>query len=131
MKAIQIARYGGTEVLEHTDVEDPSVGPDGVLVRVRAVGVNPVDWKIREGGLDGAFPSHLPMVLGWDVSGIVEQVGPGVQELAEGDEVVGYVREDHLQRGTYAELVAARPATSPPPQPRSTSRTPRRSRWPY
>jgi NADPH:quinone reductase-like Zn-dependent oxidoreductase len=107
MKAITIASYGGPDRLELTEQPDPVVGPDYVLVRVRATSVNPVDYKIREGYLQGAFPSHLPMILGWDVAGVVEQVGPAVTEYVPGDEVVGYVRKDTLEHGTYAELVAA------------------------
>jgi NADPH:quinone reductase-like Zn-dependent oxidoreductase len=107
MKAITIASYGGPDRLELTDQPDPVVGPDYVLVRVRATSVNPVDYKIREGYLQGAFPSHLPMILGWDVAGVVEQVGPAVTEYVPGDEVIGYVRKDTLEHGTYAELVAA------------------------
>ncbi len=100
-------RYGGPEVLELTDLPEPKVGPDFVLVRVKAASVNPVDWKIREGYLDGLFETHFPVVPGWDVAGVVERVGPAVTEFTVGEEVVGYVREDHIQRGTYAELVAA------------------------
>jgi NADPH:quinone reductase-like Zn-dependent oxidoreductase len=100
-------RYGGPEVLELTDVPEPKVGPDSVLVRAKAAGVNPVDWKIREGYLDGLFPTHFPMIPGWDLAGVVERVGPAVSEFSPGDEVIGYVREDHLERGTYAELVSA------------------------
>ncbi|MGH8870010.1 MAG: NADP-dependent oxidoreductase [Actinomycetes bacterium] len=107
MKGIAIRQYGGPETLEWTDLADPKVGPDSVLVRVRAAGVNPVDFKIREGRLDGAFPSHFPLVPGWDVAGVVEAVGPAVWEFAPGDEVVGYVRADHIQGGTYAEYVSA------------------------
>jgi NADPH:quinone reductase-like Zn-dependent oxidoreductase len=107
MKAITISSYGGPDVLELTEQPDPVVGPDYVLVRVRAASVNPVDYKIREGYLQGAFPSHLPMILGWDVAGVVEQVGPAVTEYVPGDEVVGYVRKDTIEHGTYAELVAA------------------------
>ncbi|HEX3003087.1 MAG TPA: NADP-dependent oxidoreductase [Angustibacter sp.] len=107
MKAITISSYGGADVMELTDQPDPVVGPDYVLVRVKASSVNPVDYKIREGYLQGAFPSHLPMILGWDVAGVVEKVGPAVRELAEGDEVIGYVRKDSIEHGTYAELVAA------------------------
>lgn len=107
MKAIVLNRYGGPDVLDVADLPEPTVGPDSVLVRVRAVGVNPVDWKIREGRLEARFPSHFPIVPGWDLAGVVERVGPAVYEFAPGDEVVGYVREDHIQRGTYAELVAA------------------------
>lgn len=109
MKAIAQHRYGGPEVLEQVDLPDPLVGPDGVLIRVRAAGVNPVDWKLREGYLDGAFPSHFPLVPGWDVAGEVVGVGPAVQEYSPGDRVVGYVRKDHIQHGTYAELVTATP----------------------
>lgn len=102
-----IREYGGPEVLELLDLPDPIVGPDVVLVRARAAGVNPVDFKIRKGGLDSRYPSHFPLVPGWDVAGVVEAVGPAVPEFSEGDEVVGYVRADHIQRGTYAELVPA------------------------
>jgi NADPH:quinone reductase-like Zn-dependent oxidoreductase len=107
MKAITISSYGGPDVLELTEQPDPLVGPDYVLVRVRAASVNPVDYKIREGYLQGAFPSHLPLIPGWDVAGVVEQVGPAVTEYIPGDEVVGYVRKDTIEHGTYAELVAA------------------------
>ncbi len=107
MRAIAQRRYGGPEVLELTDLPDPKVGPDFVLVRVRAASVNPVDWKVREGYLDASFETHFPLVNGWDVAGVVDRVGPSVVEFAPGDEVIGYVREDHVQRGTYAELVSA------------------------
>ncbi len=109
MRAITFASYGGPDVLELTDVPDPVVGPDSVLVRVRAASVNPVDFKVREGYLQGAFPSRLPIISGWDVAGVVEAVGPAVTEWAVGDEVVGYVRKDWIELGTYAELVAVAP----------------------
>lgn len=107
MKAIAIRRYGGPEVLELMDLPEPRLGPDVVLVRVRYAGVNPADWKIREGFVDDWFEAHFPMVMGCDLSGVVERVGLGVTEFAPGDEVVGYVRADHMQRGTYGEFVAA------------------------
>jgi NADPH:quinone reductase-like Zn-dependent oxidoreductase len=72
-----------------------------------AVGVNPVDWKIREGRHKDRFPTFFPIIPGWDVAGVVERVGPAVWEFAVGDEVVGYVRKDFVQEGTYAELVSA------------------------
>lgn len=90
-----------------TDAPDPKVGPDFVLVRVKAAGVNPVDWKIREGRLDGLFQTDFPVIPGWDMAGVVERAGPAVSEFSPGDEVIGYVREDHVGRGTYAELVSA------------------------
>lgn len=108
MRAAIYDQYGGPEVLEVRDVEDPPVGPDTVLVRARATSVNPVDYKIREGHLRGAFPHHLPIIPGWDVAGVVEAVGPAVRTgVKVGDEVYGYVRRDDLAFGTSAELVPA------------------------
>ncbi|WP_327676428.1 NADP-dependent oxidoreductase [Kitasatospora sp. NBC_00458] len=107
MKAIAIRRYGGPEVVEYTDLPDPKVGPDSVLVQVRAAGVNPVDWKVRDGRLDGLLDAHFPLVMGWDAAGVVRAVGGGVTEFAPGDEVYGYVRKDSVEHGTYAELVSA------------------------
>ncbi|MFB9236075.1 NADP-dependent oxidoreductase [Plantactinospora siamensis] len=102
-----ISRYGGPELLVEQQVPDPPVGPDTVLVRTRAVGVNPVDCKIRAGHLDGAFPTHFPLVPGWDLAGVVVAAGPAVRGFTAGDEVIGYVRRDDIQFGTYAELVPA------------------------
>ncbi|SNR28656.1 NADPH:quinone reductase [Haloechinothrix alba] len=119
MKAVVINEFGEADVLSPQTVEDPVVGPDAVLVEVRAAGVNPVDWKIRRGYLQGALPHHFPLIPGWDVAGVVRAAGPAVTDYREGDEVVGYVRKDHVQNGSYAELVAApdrtlahKPATS-------------------
>lgn len=107
MKAIIAKSYGGPEVLEHTDRPDPKVGPDSFLIRVKAAGVNPVDWKIVAGYLDPMMDVHFPLIPGWDVAGVVEAVGADATEYAVGDEVIGYVRRDEVQHGTYAELVAA------------------------
>lgn len=100
-------RYGGPEVLSEMELPDPKVGPDTVLVRVRTAGVNPVDWMVREGYLDGAFPAHFPIVPGWDLAGTVAVAGAAVTGFAAGDEVIGYARRDEIQHGTYAELVPA------------------------
>jgi NADPH:quinone reductase-like Zn-dependent oxidoreductase len=108
VRGVAYDRFGGPEVLGvRDDLPDPPVGPDTVLVRARAAGVNPVDIGIREGRLAGAFPHHFPIVPGWDVAGVVEAVGPAVHDLAAGDEVFGYVRRDDVQWGTTAELVPA------------------------
>ncbi|AOR35253.1 alcohol dehydrogenase [Streptomyces fodineus] len=107
MKGISYRRYGGPEVLEYGEVRDPKVGPDQVLVKVRAAAVNPVDWKCREGRLDAVLDAVFPVVPGWDVSGVVVRPGVSVTEFAPGDEVIGYCREDFLSRGTFAEYVAA------------------------
>ena len=103
MRAIGVSEWGGREALELLDLPTPPVAPDGVLVRVRAAGVNPVDTKVREGALASAFPFHFPVVLGWDAAGVVEQVGPAVTWFKPGDEVYGYCRRHELEIGTYAE----------------------------
>src|SRR5690242_13560660 len=107
MKAMATTTYGGPEVLSLMDLPDPKLGPDSVLLRTRAAGVNPVDWKILAGGLDAVLRVHFPLVPGWDLAGVVEAVGAAITEYAPGDEVIGYVREDHVQWGTFAEKVAA------------------------
>src|SRR5437763_11438949 len=107
MKAVALNEYGDPDVLRYQELPDPLVGPDTVLVRARVAGVNPVDWKIRRGFLRGAIPHHTPLIPGWDVAGVVESVGPAVTEFRPGDEVLGYVRQDHVQHGAYAELVPA------------------------
>ncbi|MGZ3098254.1 NADP-dependent oxidoreductase [Streptomyces sp. H62] len=121
MKAISYAQYGGPEALEYGEVRDPRVGPDSVLVKVRAAAVNPVDWKCRDGHLDAVLQPVFPVVPGWDVSGVVVRPGAAVAEFAAGDEVIGYVREDFLSRGTFAEYVAA--------PVRTLARKPRNLTW--
>jgi NADPH:quinone reductase-like Zn-dependent oxidoreductase len=103
MRAIAVNEWGGRENLEVVDVEPPPVAPDGVLVRVRAAGVNPVDTKIRGGYMAQKLPFHFPVILGWDAAGVVEEVGPAVTWFKPGDPVYGYCRRHHLQYGTYAE----------------------------
>ncbi|MGP3771203.1 NADP-dependent oxidoreductase [Streptomyces sp. SDT5-1] len=107
MKAISYHSYGGPEVLEYGEVRDPKVGPDSVLVKVRAAAVNPVDRHCRAGHLDALLDPVFPVIPGWDVSGVVVEPGVAVTEFEPGDEVIGYVREDFLSRGTFAEYVAA------------------------
>jgi NADPH:quinone reductase-like Zn-dependent oxidoreductase len=101
-------RFGNLDVLTvRDDLPEPPVGPDTVLVRVHAAGVNPVDSAIRQGRLAGAYPHHFPIVPGWELSGVVEAVGPAVVDFRPGDEVFGYVRRDDVQWGAMAELVPA------------------------
>ncbi|MFW6772836.1 NADP-dependent oxidoreductase [Nocardioides sp. CPCC 205120] len=108
MRAAVYDEFGDAGVISVREVDDPPVGPDVVLVRAHATSVNPVDWKVREGYLRGAFPHHLPIIPGWDVAGVVEAVGPAVRTgLRPGDEVWGYVRRDDLAFGTAAQLVPA------------------------
>jgi NADPH:quinone reductase-like Zn-dependent oxidoreductase len=103
MRAIRQQSFGGPEVLQLVDVDRPEPGPTEVLVRVRAAGVNPVDWKCR------AAPGFLrapPFTVGWDVSGVVEAAAVGVNRFAPGDEVFGMPRFPG-EAGAYAEYVTA------------------------
>jgi NADPH:quinone reductase-like Zn-dependent oxidoreductase len=104
VRAVYINEWGDRDVMQVGDVPDPPVGPDIVLVRIKAAGVNPVDSKVRGGYMAERFPFHFPLVLGWDAAGVVEKVGPAVTWFKPGDEVYGYCRRHHLQFGTYAEL---------------------------
>ncbi|MET7440262.1 MULTISPECIES: NADP-dependent oxidoreductase [unclassified Streptomyces] len=103
MRAIRQTVLGGPEVLEEVVVERPSPGPSEVLVRVRAAGVNPTDWKHRA---TGGFLKEPPFVLGWDVSGVVEAVGLGVAVFKPGDEVFGMLPYP-FGVGSHAEYVTA------------------------
>ncbi|MGY1748881.1 NADP-dependent oxidoreductase [Modestobacter sp. SYSU DS0511] len=108
MRGIAYDRFGDVDVLQlRDDLPEPPVGPDTVLVRTHAAGVNPVDMGIRAGGLAGFFPHHFPIIPGWDLAGTVEAVGPAIVDFAPGDEVFGYLRRDEVQWGTTAELVPA------------------------
>ncbi|CAN7305400.1 NADP-dependent oxidoreductase [Knoellia sp. LjRoot47] len=107
MRAITYSEYGTPDTLTLTDVPDPRVGPGEVLIRVRSASVNPVDWKVMGGYLDGLMQVDFPAIPGWDVAGVVEAVGLDTPEYAVGDEVIAYARKDWVQHGTFAELVAA------------------------
>ena len=76
MKAIRIHNYGGPEVLQYEDAPRPKPQAGEVLIRVHAAGVNPIDWKVREGHMKDFWPHKFPLILGWDLSGVVEEVGP-------------------------------------------------------
>ncbi|MFG3076467.1 NADP-dependent oxidoreductase [Streptomyces sp. NPDC048225] len=104
MRAVVVERWGGPEELVEREVERPEPGLNEVLVRVHAAGVNPVDWKTRASGALIGWDA-VPAV-GWDVSGTVEAVGPGVGLFRPGDEVFGMPRFPR-QAGAYAEYVVA------------------------
>lgn len=106
MKAVRIYKYGGPDVLIYEDAPQPAIADDDVLIRVHAAAVNPVDWKIREGYLKDFIPYNLPIVLGWDVSGVVEAVGAAVTQFKPGDEV--YSRPNIERDGAYAEYIAVK-----------------------
>jgi len=105
MRAMVISRFGGPDVFELQDRERPKPGPGQVLVRVVASGTNPVDAKIRQAGTWAQIP--FPAVLGYDVSGIVEELGPGVTEFRVGDEVFYTPEIFGNPHGSYAEYTVA------------------------
>ena len=106
MKACTIEKFGGRDQLKITDLPTPEAGDGEVLIRIHAAGVNPVDWKIREGRLIDMFPHVFPLILGWDLAGVIEAVGHSARRFAPGDEVYAYARRPVAQNGTYAEYIA-------------------------
>ncbi|GHB09268.1 NADP-dependent oxidoreductase [Modicisalibacter luteus] len=107
MKAITYNRYGEPgDILELTEQPMPKVPPGEVCIRVRSVAVNPVDWKIMGGHLDGVMPTFFPVIPGWDVAGVVESVGFDTPQFQPGDEVIAYARKDFVQGGTFAEFTS-------------------------
>ncbi|MFB7597807.1 NADP-dependent oxidoreductase [Streptomyces sp. NPDC056160] len=89
MKKVSFAEFGGPEVLHLIDAEEPRPGPGRIRIAVRAAGVNPVDWRLREGQILGAHPVSLPSGVGQDAAGVVEEVGEGVEGVGVGDRVFG------------------------------------------
>ncbi|MFJ3219641.1 NADP-dependent oxidoreductase [Kitasatospora sp. NPDC086801] len=98
MKKVSFAEFGGPDVLQLVDAEEPHPGPGQVRIAVRAAGVNPVDWRIREGQLQQVRPIELPAGVGLDASGVVDEVGEGVEGVEVGDHVFGE------GSSTYAEF---------------------------
>jgi NADPH:quinone reductase-like Zn-dependent oxidoreductase len=106
MKAVTISKYGDQSVLTYGGIKRPKPKSDEILVHNRAVAVNPVDWKIRN-GLGEMFGLQLPIVLGCEIAGTIDEVGSDVRDFHAGDPVYGYVS---LQRnGGYAEYTIAKP----------------------
>lgn len=106
MKAVRIHEFGGPDQLVYEDVPVPTIEPNEVLIRAHAAGVNPVDAAIRAGYMVEYINHSLPLVMGWDVSGVVDQIGSDVKNLKVGDEV--YARADVARDGAYGEYVAVR-----------------------
>jgi NADPH:quinone reductase-like Zn-dependent oxidoreductase len=114
VKAVRFDEYGGVDVLEVREVEDPVAGPGQVLVAVKAAGINPGEIAIREGRLHERWPASFPSGEGTDLAGVVRAVGDGVSAFAVGDEVLGWTEE----RASQAELVVV-PADQLTPKPAS------------
>jgi len=108
MKAAQINRYGGNEVVEiNKNAPAPAVTGGHLLIEVYAAGVNPVDWKIREGYMRQMVPLKFPATLGGDFSGIVAEVGEGVPGFKRGDEIFGQASITRGGSGSFAEFATA------------------------
>ena len=105
MRAMVIDGFGGADRLHPAEMPAPAAAAGEVLIRVAAAGVNPVDWKIREGSLEALFPHRFPLILGWDAAGTIAALGDGVEGFAVGDRVWAYCRKPKVQGGTYAEFV--------------------------
>jgi NADPH:quinone reductase-like Zn-dependent oxidoreductase len=101
-RAVLIRAYGGAAAAAVAEIAKPAAGPGQVLVRVGAAGVNGIDWKVREGFVRDAFPLQLPAVLGIELAGVVEAVGPGSTRFRVGDRVMGPLGG----LGAYADFVA-------------------------
>jgi NADPH:quinone reductase-like Zn-dependent oxidoreductase len=112
MKAFVLERYGKQRALQLTDLPDPALRDDEVLVQVHAAGVNQLDCKIRNGEFKLILPYRLPVVLGHDVAGVVVKIGSRVRQFKIGDEV--YARLDDLRIGSFAEFVPVREASLAP-----------------
>jgi NADPH:quinone reductase-like Zn-dependent oxidoreductase len=113
MRAVRFDQYGGVEVLQVREVEDPVAGPGRVLVAVKAAGINPGEIGIREGRMHERWPATFPSGQGTDLAGVVQAVGEGVSSFSAGDEVLGWTEE----RASQAELVSvpAEQLTAKPP----------------
>ena len=110
MKAVRFHEYGDPGVLRHEDVEQPVPGPGEVRLRVAASAFNPVDDGLRGGYLQGPFPVTLPHIPGIDVAATVDALGDGVENVAVGDEVIGFL--PMVADGAAAEYAIAPPGAS-------------------
>ncbi|MGA9166197.1 MAG: NADP-dependent oxidoreductase [Nitrososphaeraceae archaeon] len=111
MKSVQINEYGGSEIIKvNQSSSEPTVSTGKVLVTIKAAGVNPADWKIREGYFQQMAPLQFPSTLGMDFSGVIKQVGVGVSssDFKQGDEVYGQAGVINGGSGAFAEMALAK-----------------------
>lgn len=106
MFAMVLNRVGGPEVFEYQQVPTPQPAPGEVLIKIACAGINPADWKDRQGHLQQYYPYQFPYIVGFDAAGIVEKVGAGVSEYKVGDRVITCSDHGQGRWGTYAEYVA-------------------------
>lgn len=121
MRAVAVRELKGRP--EVVDVPRPEPGEGEVLVRIEAAGLNPLDWKIADGMLEGALPYAFPMVMGVDFAGVVEDGGPQARRFRPGDAVYGQVISDPVGSGTYTEYVVVEEAGSIAAAPSSVPTT--------
>ena len=120
MKAVRLHQFGGPEVLVYEDAPKPEPKEGEVLVKVVAAGINPIDWKVRAGGMEQVVHHALPLILGWDVAGTVEEAGPGGSAPAAAAAV--FAMGDNRRDGAYAEYVVL-PASTLAPKPETVDFT--------
>ncbi len=106
MRAAVIQQYGPPDVFELDDISRPPLLPHQLLIRVSAASVNPIDWRIRNGSLRFILPARFPLVLGYDVSGVVVDVGSEVREFRPNDDVFCFL-DANRHGGGYAEFAVA------------------------
>jgi NADPH2:quinone reductase len=106
MKTLIATHYGGFENLKFMEIDRPVPKEGEVLVKTKAVSVNPVDWKLLSGYREENLPAIFPYIVGWDMSGTVEERGHAARRFDIGDKVYGYIRRPNLKNGTYAEYIS-------------------------
>jgi NADPH:quinone reductase-like Zn-dependent oxidoreductase len=104
MKASYLVSYGEPDSLMYNNVPEPVLLKDSVLVEVKAVSVNPVDWKTRQGALKILLGSRFPMIIGSDYAGVIKEVGPGIESFRAGDRVYGAIPAFSKVPGSLAEI---------------------------
>ena len=109
MKAAVYRSFGGPEVLDIVEVAKPKIFADQIRVRIKSAALNPADLGFQAGAVDALVDSWFPVIPGWDMAGIVEEVGSSTTGFQPGDEVIGFVRGAIQHYGTYAEQIAAEP----------------------
>ena len=112
MQAVQFDEYGDPDVLHVAEVDEPHASAGQIRVAVRAVGVNPFDWKVRSGALQQAFAVEFPYIPGVEAAGVVDEVGDGVSGVSVGDEVFGMTSRGTAQHAVLQDFVAKPPAMS-------------------
>src|SRR4051794_34023012 len=111
MKAFAFTEYGGPDVLQVIDVKTPQPGDGQIRIAVRAAGVNPIDWKVRSGMMGGGSPPASPVIDGREAAGVVDEVGAGVTDVADGDEVFGFAVGGAAAEEAVLDDYARKPAS--------------------